>query len=440
MKKTAGWIFIISLLMPLGLAWAGDTLSLTVNQAVAMSLQNYPSVRQALEQAGAAEARVDQSKSGYYPTVTGEAVYNRLHPIEEVAFGSEVFQMFPADNYDMHIGLRHNLFDFGKTSTQLNLSRTYQKTSQDNLQAVKTDLTFQAIKSFYAVLYLARSVAVEKEEISILQDHLDETGKKVKAGTATDFETLTTQVRVALAQNRRIDLENMLRKQDIQLTTFLGVANDTRLDLQGDFTVAPVELDEAKSIDQALQERVEVKLARDMETAAKVQEKLSKYGNKPTIDLNFSYGVKNGYLPDLNERVKNWVAGGDLKIPLIDGLRTHYQEKEAVANFNAAQARRLEVEKQITTDVRQAVSDYSSSLEKLSATDLQVKLAQTALDQARIRYDAGVITNLDLLDAENSLSQARLMQLDAAYSYVLSNYALQKATGVDISRLPEKSQ
>ncbi len=440
MKKTAGWIFIISLLMPLGLAWAGDTLSLTVNQAVAMSLQNYPSVRQALEQAGAAEARVDQSKSGYYPTVTGEAVYNRLHPIEEVAFGSEVFQMFPADNYDMHIGLRHNLFDFGKTSTQLNLSRTYQKTSQDNLQAVKTDLTFQAIKSFYAVLYLARSVAVEKEEISILQDHLDETGKKVKAGTATDFETLTTQVRVALAQNRRIDLENMLRKQDIQLTTFLGVANDTRLDLQGDFTVAPVELDEAKSIDQALQERVEVKLARDMETAAKVQEKLSKYGNKPTIDLNFSYGVKNGYLPDLNERVKNWVAGGDLKIPLIDGLRTHYQEKEAVANFNAAQARRLEVEKQITTDVRQAVSDYSSSLEKLSATDLQVKLAQTALDQARIRYDAGVITNLDLLDAENSLSQARLMQLDAAYSYVLSNYALQKATGVDLSRLPEKSQ
>ena len=440
MKKTAGWIFIISLLMPLGLAWAGDTLSLTVNQAVAMSLQNYPSVRQALEQAGAAEARVDQSKSGYYPTVTGEAVYNRLHPIEEVAFGSEVFQMFPADNYDMHIGIRHNQFDFGKTSTQLNLSRTYQKTSQDNLQAVKTDLTFQAIKSFYAVLYLARSVAVEKEEISILQDHLDETGKKVKAGTATDFETLTTQVRVALAQNRRIDLENMLRKQDIQLTTFLGVANDTRLDLQGDFTVAPVELDEAKSIDQALQERVEVKLARDMETAAKVQEKLSKYGNKPTIDLNFSYGVKNGYLPDLNERVKNWVAGGDLKIPLIDGLRTHYQEKEAVANFNAAQARRLEVEKQITTDVRQAVSDYSSSLEKLSATDLQVKLAQTALDQARIRYDAGVITNLDLLDAENSLSQARLMQLDAAYSYVLSNYALQKATGVDLSRLPEKSQ
>ena len=62
-------------------------------------------------------------------------------------------------------------------------------------------------------------------------------------------------------------------------------------------------------------------------------------------------------------------------------------------------------------------------------TDITVEQAKSAVEQARIRYQAGTVTNLDLLDAETSLSQAELMQIQALYQFVVSRYELGQAVG-----------
>ena len=437
MRKVTGLLIIIGSLIAAGLVRAGDSpdniLTLTVDQAVEMVIKNYPTVQQAEEAARAAEARVEQSRSNFYPTVALDAVYSRIHPIPSIPFNGVDFEMAPADNYDAHLGLRYNLLDFGKTSAQFNLSRSQGETSRDNIEIVKTSLAFQAIRIFYSTLYLDRSLRVQDDEIAVLQDHLEVISKKVKAGTATDFDKLTTQVRVSLAQNHRIDLENMRRKQMISLLQLTGTGPGQAVRLQGEFDNTAANPDEVRLLAQALQERREIKMARDLEESARIQRDLSRYGNKPVINLSLLYGVKNGYETDLTQGVENWVAGAQLNFPLIDGFRTRNQEREALANLGAAQDREQETQKQVTAEVEQAIADVQASTDKLKAVELQVQLAETALDQAKIRYDAGVITNLDLLDAENSLSQAKLMQLEAAYGFVLNKYALKKATGENLT-------
>lgn len=65
---------------------------------------------------------------------------------------------------------------------------------------------------------------------------------------------------------------------------------------------------------------------------------------------------------------------------------------------------------------------------KLQITS-EVWQAEQALEMGEVRYKAGVVTNLDLLVAHTSLSQARLAYVGAQYGYVVSRYALDRATG-----------
>jgi outer membrane protein TolC len=67
--------------------------------------------------------------------------------------------------------------------------------------------------------------------------------------------------------------------------------------------------------------------------------------------------------------------------------------------------------------------------EKIKTSALQVEQAKEALAIATVRYESGVITNLDLLDAETALAQSELLYLEALYQQVISGYALERAIG-----------
>jgi len=83
----------------------------------------------------------------------------------------------------------------------------------------------------------------------------------------------------------------------------------------------------------------------------------------------------------------------------------------------------------VVAEVHQAASDVRASVEKMKSAQLHVKLADQAFSQAKVRYASGVITNLDLLNAETALDEAKLLQLQAIYSYIVSKDALRKAVG-----------
>jgi outer membrane protein len=140
-------------------------------------------------------------------------------------------------------------------------------------------------------------------------------------------------------------------------------------------------------------------------------------------------GVKNGYVPDLTELKANWVARAGVAVPLFNGHRTRSRVAEAEANLEAARARTRALERRTEAEVRRAVTDLEASRDRMQTAQVQVAQAEQAVATAKSRYEAGVATNLDVLDAETSLSNARLARLGARYEYVTSRYALEKATG-----------
>ena len=89
----------------------------------------------------------------------------------------------------------------------------------------------------------------------------------------------------------------------------------------------------------------------------------------------------------------------------------------------------MELERNIKAEVQSAISDLRTGIGKLKTTEIQVKQASDAVSRAEVQYQDGVITNLDLIDTETTLAEAKLLYLQVIYKNVINKYALDKVVG-----------
>ena len=405
--------------------------SMTVEQAVQRVLQTHPAIEQGLDNTRAAEARVQQTSSTRMPDADIEASYTYLGPPIPFYFGVlGPFQFYPNNNYDAHVGAGYMLYDFGKTSAAIDAAQSRVQSARNMVELTKNGLGYQTIRTFYTILFLQKSIQVADEQIETFNVHLSLTRKKVNVGTATSFDVLTTEVRVASAQNQKVELENSLHQQESILRQLLGEKEATPITLVGEFTMTPETLNADSLIEQAFAQRVELKLDRDAQMTADLQYKVASHGNLPSLHISGEYGVKNGlYFPDLNIIRGNWALGAQVRVPVFDGYRVDHMEEEAQAMIHAEQAHTQNTERQIRSDVEQTIADLQASVMKVEITKVQLQQAHEAVQIARTRYETGSVTNLDLLDAETAESESKLTNLQALYRFVLSKHELERATG-----------
>lgn len=208
-----------------------------------------------------------------------------------------------------------------------------------------------------------------------------------------------------------------------------GLAENAPLSLQGSFALAPKAPASSGLVAQALEQRLELQLSRESERAAKLHRSRAMKQGLPVVTGSISYGVTNGYQPDINEMRNNVAAGLHLELPLFTGFRTSAERQESAALMRAATQRRIDTEQQVKTDVEETIHALQTASAKITTTEVQVQQAELAARHVRARYENGMATALDLLDTEAALSQAELARLLAAYAYVMNNYSLKRATG-----------
>jgi outer membrane protein len=407
--------------------------SLTIEKAITLTLTNNPAVRQAECGMTASDAQVEINRSSRYPDIAFDGTYTRIGPVPSFELpGQGTLNFAPFNNYDLHIGFRQLLYDFGRINETINIAEKSKQSAADNIEMVKSRLAYQTLALFNGILILQQRIVVLDEQLQTLQQHLDVSVKKMQAGTATDFDTLTIQVKIAIVKNDRIDADHALETQKIMLRQLTGLPNSTPINLSGNFDTASVTIHPDSLINVADKQRPELILARDNEARSMSQSQLASLGDRPRLYFNAMTGFKNGYEPNLNTWRGNFAAGLNLNIPLFNGHRTKHQVARAQANLLGARARTADLERQISAEVMKAAAGVNSSLEKFASTETQVHQAEQAVSMARVRYSSGVNTNLDLLDAEMTLSQTKLIRLRAFYDYTVSLNELDRATGKKI--------
>ena len=403
--------------------------SLSLNQAIELTINNYPLIKQQQEMTKAADYKIEQQKSFYYPDIFGQATYTRIGPLPSFSFGGNTLELAPANNYNFNIVANQQLYDFGKRDASVDLTNSYKQSALDNVDYIKANLSYQTLQSFYSILFLNKSITVKDKQIEALNEHLNVTYKKINSGTSTDYDALSTQVRISQAQREKVELLNQIKQQEIILKQLICVPQDSSINIKGDFLAPKSSANLDSLINVAFQSRSELKLAEDKLNTSHLQEHLANLGDMPSLNATLVYGIKNGYEPNLDALRGNWAAALSLNVPIFNGFLTRNKESEAKVNSSEADLNIVTLKGNIVAEVQQAMTNLNSNLDKLNTTLTQVDFAEKTVQRAVARYNSGVGTNLDLLDAETSLAQAKLFYLQDLYRSILSSYQLKKAVG-----------
>jgi outer membrane protein len=179
---------------------------LTLSQTVNAVLARYPSLDAAQAEIDSAKAQTEQSNAERLPQVSAGGNYNYQSYRPGIAFGGTIFYTTSEDSYNANVTLSQLLTDFGRTDAIVAAARAGELSAKDALEDTRHQLGYEAIQDFYGVLLLRQSVSVADEEITSLNEALRIAQKKFDAGSATKFDVLTTQVRLANSQNHRTDL------------------------------------------------------------------------------------------------------------------------------------------------------------------------------------------------------------------------------------------
>jgi outer membrane protein TolC len=415
-----------------------STLNLRLPQVIGLVLERHPQVMDAGESVLIADSRINQAKTGFLPTVNGTASYQYVAPIAspDIPFklpdGSKPTLIFqPNNNININVGAAYTVFDFGRTDAQVATAQAQKLTGEDNIVFVKRTLAYSTVQAFYSVLFLQQSLSVQEAQIRDLNEALARTQKRIKEGTATEFDALTTQVRISNAESQKLDIQNSLKAQEITLRRMLGMSGNVPLSLQGSFemTFTPQNIESLTA--QALRDRIEVKTARDAQSVAQSVRDASYKPDLPSLGVSANVGFRNGIVGDgytLNDLRFAYSAGAQISAPIFVP-RNKVQQEEAELTVKSSEFKVRDAEQQVSADVQIALSGLEAASGKLITTQTQIAQAREAARRARARHTNGLVTNLELLDSELALSQAELLRLQAQYNYVLSVYALKRAVG-----------
>jgi len=125
----------------------------------------------------------------------------------------------------------------------------------------------------------------------------------------------------------------------------------------------------------------------------------------------------------------NFAVGFGIKVPIFDGKRVKYNLAQAQSAISANDQDTEIARRGIVNEVVEAEANVKAAGKKVTQSELQLKQASDAYSLAKVKFDAGVITNLELIEGSTTVSESRLQLLKAKIDYTGSLYKLKSAIG-----------
>ena len=348
---------------------------------------------------------------------------------------------YPEAHQDWNAGVQivQSIYEGGRMTAAVRAARLTKEQALAQYQTVIADALLATRVAYYDVLLAAQQITVHEASVNLLQREQEDQQRRYDAGTVPHFNVLRAGVSVANERPMLIQARNNYRIAKNNLSDLLGynlprdIWEDIPLRLTDTLDAVPYEVNLPDAIQQALDKRTELTALRKAEELQQLGIVNAKSGYKPTVQVFAGYNwLNSSFSTDPGTSLDGWNAGAQMTWNLFDGLLTHGKVIQAKALHERSQTDLADQSRQIELQVRTAYSDFIEAKEVL---DSQLKVqeeADEALREAKARAEAGTGTQLDVLDAETSLTQARTTNVQALHDYATARAKLERAIGEDV--------
>jgi outer membrane protein TolC len=423
---------------------------LSLADALNLALQQNSAVRKSSASLEATYGIVVQTRAIALPKLGVSSSYSaneesstdRFRPKGGNATNSFIANAFEFANqrWSADVRVTQSIYEGGRINSALRAARLTREQALLSHQTVIADTLRDVRVAYYGVLLAQQQITVQESSLKLLQQELDETGKRMAAGTVPRFNVLRAEVEVANARPKLIRARNAFRTAKDRLANLLGEkippgTDELPLELTDKLEAAPWNVELSASIALALEHRSELEALRKGEALSTESVETAKAGYKPSVQIFAGYGTKSSqFTRDLTEELHGWEAGAQLNWNIFDGFLTKGRIQEAEGLHKRAQEELAEAERAVELDVRTAYSSFIEAQEVLRSQEKVQESAEEALRLANARAAAGTATQLDVLNAQTALTEARSIEAQALHDYSVARARLERAIGQPVSR------
>ncbi len=436
--RVAASIVLIMFLLPLtALAQTGAQGEvLTLTKAIDTALANQPTISASQYAVRASEARIGEALSNYYPQVSVSGAYSRISPAASglrsttvspttsstnTASGSGT----PFNSYTTSASLSQNVYDFGKTASQVRINRLSTESARFDLSNTRDTVVLNVKQAYFNALQADRNRDVAKQAVRQFQQHLEQARGFFEVGTKAKFDVTKAEVDLSNAELNLIKAENQVRQSRVTLNNAMGIANPPEYTLEDNLLYATFELPFENAVQKAYAQRPDLQSLVKKREASKESVNLARKGYFPQLTGSANYYYSGTGFPLEN----GWTYGLSISVPIFTGFLTKYQVAEAQANLGTVEANERTLRLDIYSQVQQSYLSLREAGERVKTAQLAVRQAKENVELATGRYQEGVGNPLEVTDAVVALSNAEVAYTSALTDYKNAQAAIEKAIG-----------
>ena len=409
-----------------------QVLRLTLDQAVALALKQNPTAQIAILTAAQSEQDKNIARADLLPQASARISDEAQKINLRAEFGG--VPAFPG--LPKTVG-PFQLFSAGPSVSapvfDLTLWRRFQAArntagaSKANSLATREQVILLVVSQYIGTLRAVANVEASQSRVELAQALYDQAADLQKEGVGTGIDTLRANVELQNEKQRLLEAQNDRETSLYGLSRLLNLDPREKVALADSLSFFETPQPEVQaSIEEAMANRQEWKALVSQTKAAENQKKAAQASRLPNVrfDGEFSYVGNSG-----TTTLPTYTYEASVNLPVFTGGRIRAEVAGTDLEIRKLEEQRADLRNQIALDVKTALLNLDSARSEVQVANLGVQLSKEEVDQARDRFKAGVANNIEVIQAQDSLSRANDNQIAALYRFNQARADLARSIG-----------
>ena len=303
----------------------------------------------------------------------------------------------------------------------------------NSAEAKRQSTIYEIDQAYWQVVSLRHKQKLAQGYLDLVKKLDGDVQKMIKEGVATRSEGLSVSVKVNEAEMALLKVNDGLTLSKMLLCQLCGIPVNEQVVLAEEETddLSVVETVPQVDVEQAAENRPELKMLQNVVDMGKQATNMLKAGNLPQVLLTGGYMVSNPNVFNGFEKkfAGVWNVGVLVRVPIWNWGDVAYKVRAAKGATTIATLQRDEIREKIELQVNQSAFKVNEANKKLEMAKASTERANENLRTANLGFREGVISSTTVMEAQTAWLQAQSQKIDAEIDVKLSQVSLQKALG-----------